>query len=90
MGLGPGPKVIIRSTFHPGIQVEITQQNAVTIYRIINIYRSFNPQNGLTPRAKFVSQLNLIKSAMTKDTIVIGDFNLDYKKFHDTTYQHKF
>ena len=29
--------------------------------RLINIYRSFNPQDGLSPREKFKYQLNLIR-----------------------------
>ena len=31
--------------------------------RLINIYRSFNPQNNVSPREKFKYQLQLIKKA---------------------------
>ena len=48
--------------------------------RIINVYRSFNPQNGISPREKFKYQLNLIREAYVKGTILLGDFNLDYLK----------
>ena len=48
--------------------------------RIINVYRSFNPQNGQSQTEKFKYQLRLIRKAFTKGTIVIGDFNLDYLK----------
>ena len=45
--------------------------------RIINIYRSFNPQDGSTPKSNFISQLLLIKEAYQKNSIVLGDFNLN-------------
>ena len=32
-------------------------------YRIVNVYRSFNPQNGLTPLNFFETQLQIIKTA---------------------------
>ena len=46
--------------------------------RIINIYRSFRPQDGSTPRSNFISQLLLIKEAYQKNTIILGDFNLNH------------
>ena len=48
--------------------------------RIINIYRSFNPQNNVSPRDKFKYQIQLIKTAMTSNIVLLGDFKLDYKK----------
>ena len=57
--------------------------------RIINIYRCFNPQEGITPREKFKTQLKLIKNAMIPNTIVLGDFNLDYDKIYNDNYAHK-
>ena len=48
--------------------------------RLINIYRSFTPQNNMSPRDKFKEQLELIKQAMTHETIFLGDFNIDFKK----------
>ena len=45
--------------------------------RLINIYRSFNPPN-VTAKDLFITQCDLIKTAFTNDTIVMGDFNLDY------------
>ena len=56
--------------------------------RIINLYRTFNPQDGSTPRGFFLNQLRLIRSAFTKDTILVGDFNLDYSKRYDISYRH--
>ena len=46
--------------------------------RIINVYRSFNPQNVQSQREKFKYQLYLIKEAFYKRTVLLGDFNLDY------------
>ena len=48
--------------------------------RIINLYRSFNPQNGVSQRGKFKHQLSLIKESFTNKKILLGDFNLDYRK----------
>ena len=56
--------------------------------RIINVYRSFNP-NGETAKELFTRQLNLICTAFNDDTVIIGDFNLDYARRHDVTYDRK-
>ena len=54
--------------------------------RIVNEYRSFNPQNGQSQREKFKYQLSLIREAFVKGTILLGDFNLDYLKKHCVNY----
>jgi exonuclease III len=46
--------------------------------RIINIYRPFNPRNGLSPREFFNQQLRVIRRSCTNNTILLGDFNLDW------------
>ena len=38
--------------------------------RLINLYRSFSPQNNVSQRAKFGYQLDLIKIAKTPNTII--------------------
>ena len=48
--------------------------------RIINIYRTFCPKNGMTPKEFFVYQLGIIKNAMNSCSILLGDFNLDIRK----------
>ena len=63
--------------------------NKFKTYRIINIYRSFSPQEGISAREKFRHQLGLIKEALTNETVLIGDFNLDYCKRFDITYSHR-
>jgi hypothetical protein len=37
----------------------IVDFKAKTIIRLINIYRCFNPQEGIRPKAKFLNQLDL-------------------------------
>ena len=46
--------------------------------RIINVYRNFNPQGGVSARDKFNYQLGIILLAINKETVILGDFNLDY------------
>ena len=57
-----------------------------TVKRIINVYRSFNPQNNVNARMKFKYQLNLIKNAMIESCVIVGDFNIDYSRIHDDNY----
>ena len=54
--------------------VIIDLEGPITVKRIINVYRSFNPQNNVSARDKFKYQLEIIKSAMTQSTVLIGDF----------------
>ena len=48
-------------------------ESAGSVKRIINVYRSFNPQNNVTARIKFKYQLELIKIAMNESFVVIDD-----------------
>ena len=57
--------------------------------RIMTIYRTFKPFENMTAREKFEIQLNLVKNAMSKNTIFLGDFNIDYAKKFDITYSNK-
>jgi hypothetical protein len=68
------------------IIIDIIQNKPV---RLINIYRSFRPQDNVTPREKFKYQLGLVKNAMNLSTILVGDFNIDYNKKFDVNYVHK-
>ena len=45
--------------------------------RIINIYRSFHPPDGLSATDFFVGQLEIIKNAICINCLVMGDFNLE-------------
>ena len=57
--------------------------------RLINIYQSFSPQNNISARDKFKYQLLLIKKAFNENSILLGDFNLDYSKINDDNYVHR-
>ena len=57
--------------------------------RIINIYRSFCPPDNQTPREFFKNQLGLLKIAINSNTILMGDFNLDWNKKYLESYQFK-
>ena len=48
--------------------------------RIINIYRAFNPPPGLTQKALFDKQIQILNNAADPIVIIMGDFNLDYNK----------
>ena len=54
--------------------------------RLINIYRSYSPQHGIGQREKFNDQLDHIARAWTPNTIILGDFNLDWAKRHCQNY----
>ena len=59
-------------------------------YRLINLYRVFNPTNGRTQQLNFTTQLNIIINAInenhSKQIIIVGDFNLDDSKRHSINY----
>ena len=58
---------------------------AVSI-RIISLYRSFRPQDGIMPEAFFKAQIEVLKRALTKNCFIMGDFNLDIEMEHRTDY----
>lgn len=62
------------------IIIDILQDKPV---RLMNIYRSHNPQENVNQRTKFQAQLNALTSSIIQNTIILGDFNLDdAKRFH--------
>ncbi len=63
--------------------------NNGTKLRLINIYRSFAPQNNIGQREKFKYQLHLMKNAITKNTIILGDFNIDDGKRLNIDYAYR-
>ena len=72
-----------------GIHAIIIDLKDVNKTRIINVYRSFNPPNNLSQREYFDSLLELLSQNANLNTILIGDFNLDFRKRFDITYSHK-
>ena len=71
------------------VHVIIIDLNDQPKTRIINLYRSFNPLNGQTQRQFFETQIFSIRNLLTKDTILLGDLNLEHKKRYDINYSHK-
>ena len=62
------------------IIIDILQDKPV---RLMNIYRSHNPQENVNQRTKFQAQLNVLTNSIIQNTIILGDFNLDdAKRFH--------
>ena len=57
--------------------------------RIINIYRTFNPLGEESPLNFFKYQIDLIQAAYNKDTLLMGDLNLDWKRKGDFSYPFK-
>jgi hypothetical protein len=57
--------------------------------RVISLYRSFRPPNGMSPGALFDKQLNIVEKNCVPNTIVLGDFNLDYRMQLRSDYPHK-
>ena len=57
--------------------------------RLINLYRPFRPPGLISPNDFFKVQLNIVKSALKNDCIVMGDFNLDARMDHRPDYHHK-
>ena len=57
--------------------VVIIDLHASKTVRIINLYRSFRPNDGISPESLFNSQLDLVKRSLSKNCILMGDFNLD-------------
>ena len=71
------------------LQVIIDLEGRGEVSRIINLYRSFSPQNNISASYKFKYQLQLIKEARSERCLVLGDFNLDYSRVNDVNYANK-
>ena len=72
-----------------GLHIIIIDLKCDNNLRLINIYRSFNPQDGSTAREFFHLQINKVRAAFTENTILLGDFNLDWQKKCTQTYQYR-
>ena len=62
-------------------------------YRLINLYRLFNPSGGISQKDYFINQIRLIKLALHelggREPLILGDFNLDENKKYNIDYFHK-
>jgi hypothetical protein len=56
--------------------------------RIINLYRSFRPPDNLSPSVFFSNQLEIIRTSINQNTILMGDFNLDAEMQYRIDYPH--
>ena len=65
---------------HENTHIVIIDINDRIKSRIINIYRAFNPPMGLTQKSLFTKQIETLQNASNTNTIIMGDFNLDYNK----------
>ena len=45
-------------------------------FGLINVYRCFNPTNGMSAKMFFPYQLGLIEASFTTKTVLLGDFNM--------------
>ena len=62
------------------LHIVIIDIKSIKNLRIINVYRPFNPLIHVNPRTFFNNQLQIIRNAYTRNTILLGDFNLDWNK----------
>ena len=90
--------ILIKSTINYTRRLELEGKNSNlmiididdgTNLRVINIYRSFTPQDNIGQREKFKYQLNLMKIAITNNTIILGDFNIDDGKRLNIDYAYR-
>ena len=66
--------------------IDIECRSGIT-KRLINLYRSFNPI-GHSAKNFFIKQVDLISQAFDNNTVMMGDFNLDYNKINDINYSY--
>ena len=73
--------------------IVVIDVNVDSTYRIVNVYRQFNPPNNLSQREHFSLQLKAIeiiqRSLNGKKIIIAGDFNLDEEKRYSCHYRNK-
>ena len=75
------------------LHLVIIDVDGVNNLRIISIYRSFTAPSNLTPTDQFKLQIETIKrsidTCINRTAIVLGDFNLDYRKIYNPNYPFK-
>ena len=57
--------------------------------KIFCVYRSFQPLGFMSPDSFFETQIEIISNALTTDSIILGDFNLDARMSNVPKYQRK-
>ena len=75
------------------LHLVIIDVDGINNLRIISIYRSFTAPSNLTPTDQFKLQIETIKrsidTCINRTAIVLGDFNLDYRKIYNPNYPFK-
>ena len=56
------------------------------VTRIICLYRSFRPPGMQSPESFFIAQLEIVRSALNDNCVIMGDFNLDAGMAHRNDY----
>ena len=76
----------------PELNVIIIDINLKTKVRLVNLYRVFNPVNGMSQIDFFRNQMRIVHNALATsngcNVIINGDFNLDYNKSNSLEYSH--
>ena len=63
----------------PDLHIVIIDVLASKKFPVIILHRSFRPQGGVSPEIFFAAQIEVVKNALTKNCLVMGDFNLDVR-----------
>jgi hypothetical protein len=76
----------------PDLHIVILDIKSIKNIRFINVYRPFNPPNNGNQRIFFNNKLQVIHKTYTRNTILLGDFNLDWnrKGAHDYAFKNYF
>ena len=89
--------VFIRNSLNYRRRIDLEKKNCHLIIidlfgnklvRLITLYRSFRPPNSESPSAFFQKQLEIIKNNIIPNTVLLGDFNLDFEKQFPIDYPH--
>ena len=76
----------------PELNVIIIDINLKTKVRLVNLYRVFNPVNGMSQIDFFRNQMRIVHNALAtsngSNVIINGDFNLDYYRTNSLEYSH--
>ena len=71
--------------------VIVLDLETVNKYRIVNLYRTFAPTNGLSQAQSFINQLCILENCSVnlqgRKLIIMGDFNLDDRFKHNIEYR---
>jgi hypothetical protein len=67
------------------VEIDLIRHN---ILRLMNLYRPFNPRT-VTENLVFSNQLKVLDELITRNIVILDDFNLDLNKETNETYNKK-